>query len=296
MIIVTGASGHLGHAIVENLVGRVPANQVVASVRDPEKAADLSALSVEVRHGDFDDPESLRRAFEGARLVLIVSSNARSTGGDPLAQHRAAIEAARAAGAERIIYTSQMAASPSSVFPPALDHAATEDMLRQCGVAWTSLRHGFYAASGIMLMGDALKTGVIEAPADGKIAWTAHADLAEADAAIVAKIFLGNGERFDGPTPPLTGSEALDLADLAGIASALCSRPIRRQVPSDEDFSAKLAARGVANTVASIALGLYVASRRGEFAAVDPMLERLLNRPPISMRDVIADHIAASRD
>ena len=177
MIIVTGASGKLGHAIVEQLVARVPVDQVGASVRDPAKAADLTALGVRVRRGDFADPESLRHAFAGATEVLIVSSNARASGGDTLAQHRSAIDAARAVGAGRIVYTSHMGASASSAFPPMHDHAATEEMLRQSGLAWTALRHGFYAASGVALMGDALETGVLEAPADGKVAWTAHAAL-----------------------------------------------------------------------------------------------------------------------
>lgn len=179
MIVVTGATGHLGRAIVEHLVARVPPERIGASVRDPAKAEAFRTLGVRVRHGDFDDPVSLRQAFEGATQVLIVSSNARASGGDPLALHRAAIDAACAVGVKRIVYTSHMAASASSAFPPMLDHAATEDMLRGCGLAWTALRNGFYAASGLMLMGDALTTGLLEAPADGKVSWTAHADLAE---------------------------------------------------------------------------------------------------------------------
>ena len=282
MIIVTGATGQLGRAIVHKLVERVPANQVGASVRDPAKAAELEALGVRVRHGDFADPESLRYAFEGATQLLMVSSNAAAYGGDPLAQHRSAIEAASAAGARRIVYTSHMAASPASAFPPARDHAATEEMLRQSGLAWTALRHGFYAASGIMLMGDALKTGVLEAPADGKVAWTTHADLAEADA-----IILADEGRYDGPTPPLTGSQTLDLADLAGIASELTGRPVHRQILPDDELRAKMAARGLPDAAANMALGLYAASRNGEFASVDPKLERLLGRRAISMRDLI---------
>ncbi|MBC8122484.1 MAG: NAD(P)H-binding protein [Gemmatimonadaceae bacterium] len=285
MIIVTGATGHLGRAIVEKLVERVPANQVGASVRDLEKAADLEALGVRVRQGDFDDPESLRHAFEGAAQVLIVSSNAQAYGGDPLTQHRSAIEAARATGAGRIVYTSHMAASDSSAFPPMLDHNATEAMLRQSGLAWTALRNGFYAASGIALMGDALETGVLEAPVDGKVSWTAHADLAEA-----AAIILANEGRYNGPTPPLTGSQSLDLADLAGIASELLDRPVRRQTLPDEDLRARMAARGP-DRAADMVLGLYVASREGEFAPVDPTLERLLGRRPISMRDLIAEKV-----
>ena len=288
MIIVTGASGQLGRAIVQKLVQRVPASQVGASVRDPEKAGDLAALGVRVRRGDFADPASLAHAFEGAAQVLIVSSNASAYGGDPLAQHRTAIEAARAAGAGRIVYTSHMAASSASAFPPMRDHAATEEMLRQSGLAWTALRNGFYASSGLMFLGDALKTGVLEVPADGKVSWTAHADLAEA-----AAIILSDEGQYEGPTPPLTGSQALGLADFAGIASEFQAQPIHRQTISDEDFQAKMAAYGMPSHVVGIMLGFYLASRHGEFAAVDPTLERLLGRSPIAMRDVVAEKASA---
>ncbi|MDZ4762001.1 MAG: NAD(P)H-binding protein, partial [Alphaproteobacteria bacterium] len=207
---------------------------------------------------------------------------------DTLSQHRSAIEAAQAAGARRIVYTSHMAASAASAFPPMLDHAATEDMLRQSALAWTALRHGFYAASGIALMGDALKTGEIAAPADGKVSWTAHADLAEA-----AAIILAEEGTYEGPTPPLTGSQSLDLADLAGISADLLDRPVRRQTLSDEDERAGLIARGAPERAADMVLGLYVASRNGEFAAVDPTLERLLGRRLTGMRDLIAAKIAS---
>ena len=286
MFVVTGATGHLGRAIIERLVNRVPASQVGASVRDLAKAADLSALGIRVRQGDFDDPQSLLHTFEGAAQVLLVSSNARAYGGDTLGQHRAAIEAARAAGAGRIVYTSHMAASGSSAFRPMLDHHATEEMLRQSGLAWTALRNGFYAASGIALMGDALETSVVAAPADGRVSWTAHADLAEA-----AAVILADEGRYDGPTPPLTGSQSLDLADLAQLASELLDCPIRRQVLPDEDLRAKMAARGAPESVADVVLGLYRASRNGEFATVDPTLERLLDRRPITMRDLIAKKV-----
>jgi uncharacterized protein YbjT (DUF2867 family) len=214
-----------------------------------------------------------------------MSSNAAAHGGDALGQHRSAIAAARHAGVKRVIYTSHMAASATSAFPPMLHHHATETMLRESGLAWTSLRNGFYAASGIALMGDALQTGVLEAPADGKISWTAHADLAEAAAVILA----ANGS-CDGPTPPLTASDALDLADLAAIAAELTNRPMRRQLLGDDELRARMAARGAERAV-DIVLGLYVASRHGEFAAVDPTLQELLGRRPIRMREVLAEKI-----
>jgi len=285
MIIVTGATGSLGRLIVQNLIERVPASTVGVSVRNPGKAADLEARGVRVRHGDFAEPTSLAHAFEGATQVLIVSSNARAYGGDAIAQHRAAISAARTAGARRIVYTSHMGASASSLFSPMLDHAATEDLLRASEVAWTSLRNGFYASSGVMLLGDAMKSGAVEAPSDGKVVWTAHADLAEAAARILA-----DEGCFDGPTPPLTASEALDLADLARLASECYGRPIRREVVAEDVHRAKMAARGVPPAVVEISLGLHRASRAGEFCAVDPTLERLLGRRPTTMRDVIAKH------
>jgi len=290
MIVVTGASGQLGHAIVEQLLRRFPAGRLGVSVRDENKVADLSARGVRVRRADFDDAPSLRQAFQGAEQVLIVSSNARAFGADPLVQHRAAIDAARSVGARRVLYTSHMAASDSSSFAPMHDHHATELLLRRSGLAWTALRNGFYAASGLAFMGNALQTGQLHAPLDGKVSWTAHADLAEA-----AAIILANEGRFDGPTPPLIGQRALDLADLAQLASDLLGRPVTRTLQSEDSLRERMSARGLPASVTDIALGFYAASRRGELAAVDPTLEELLGRPPIGMLELIAAEIAQLR-
>lgn len=169
-IIVTGATGQLDRLIVEKLVRRVPPNQISVSVRDPKKATDLEALDVRVRKGNFNNADSRLSAFEGATQVLIVSFNARASGRDSFVYHRTAINAAKAAGVRQTVYTSHMAASATSAFPPAQDHTATEGMLRQSGSAW--IRHGFYAASGLMINSEGLKSGAIEAPADGKVLWT----------------------------------------------------------------------------------------------------------------------------
>lgn len=288
MIVVTGATGQLGHAIVENLVGLVSADQVGASCRNPEKAADLTALGVRVRQGDFAEADSLTQAFEGVTQLLLVSSNARAEGGDPLAQHRSAIEAARAAGAKRIVYTSQMAASATSAFPPMHDHAATEDMLSRSGMAWTALRHGFYGASGIAMVSNAMETGELETAKDGKFSWVAHADLAEA----AAVVLTGEG-RYDGPTPPLTGSQALDFGDLADIASDLQAKTVRRKMFTDGQMRAKIMARGAPDRAIDMVMGLYIAARNGEWATVDPTLELLLGRELITMRDLMAEKVGS---
>ncbi|RYG67337.1 SDR family oxidoreductase [bacterium] len=284
MIIITGATGQLGQAITELLLAKVPADQIGVSVRDVEKAKSFSERGVRVRHGDFGDAASLSHAFEGASQVLIISSN--STHDAAVQHHHTAIEAAKAAGASRILYSSHMGSNPESPFPPMPDHAASEELLKNSGVAFTSLRNGFYANSGLMLMGQALETGYIFAPEDGPISWTTHADLAEA-----AVIALTEEGRLDGLTPALTASKALDLADIAAIASELAGRPIQRVVVSDEEYRATLITRGVPTHRADLLVGMFLASRKGEFATVDPTLENLLGRPPVSMREFLASRI-----
>jgi NAD(P)H dehydrogenase (quinone) len=170
------------------------------------------------------------------------------------------------------------------------DHAATEAMLQASGIAFTSLRNGFYAESGLMLMGRALETGKLVAPEDGPVAWTAHADLA--DAAVIALIDEG---RLEGLTPSLTGPQALDLAAIAAIASELIGRKITRVTESNKEYCAGLISRGVPESRADMLVGLFAASRNGEFAAVDPTLQRLLGRPPMPFRDLLAKGLSEGR-
>src|SRR4051812_48284904 len=138
MLVVTGATGTLGRLVVEALLQRVSADQIGVSVRDPAQAADFARRGIRVRRGDYSDPASLTSAFEGASRVLVVSSN--SAGDQAVHQHRTAIAAAKAAGASRIFYTSHVGADATSAFAPMPDHAATEAVLRESGVAFTSLR------------------------------------------------------------------------------------------------------------------------------------------------------------
>ncbi len=287
MFVVTGGSGQLGRAIVEELLRRVEPARIGVSVRDPRKVAEVAARGVRVRAADFNEGDSLRAAFEGASQVLLISSNVRSIGGDPVAQHRTAIEAARSAGVRRILYTSHQAASATSAFAPARDHAATEALLAASGLPHTVLRNGYYATTVRMLLGDAVNTGALRLPLDGPVTWTAQADLAEA-----AAIILTDEGRFDGPVT-LTSQRAVDLTEVAEIASALTGRSIRREVVPDEVYLAVLAERGVPATAVKIFQSIFAASRAGEFAAVDPTLEALLGRPPQTVREVLARAFAA---
>ncbi|QFZ19527.1 SDR family oxidoreductase [Saccharothrix syringae] len=283
MIIVTGANGKLGRAVATRLLDRIGPEGVGACVRDPDRARDLAERGVRVRRGDFADAASLAHAFEGASRVLVVSVD--TTGEAAVELHRTAIEAAGAAGA-RVVYTSHLGADPGSPFPPMPDHAATEAVLRNSGTAFTSLRNGFYAASALMLLGTALRTGELAAPEDGPVSWTAHDDLAEAAVAALT------GDALDGVTPALTGAEAVDLAGVAAIASELTGRSIRRVVVADEEYRAGLLGHGVPHPTADLLLGMFAASRRGAFAEVDPALGRLLGRPPVPLREFLRTELA----
>jgi NAD(P)H dehydrogenase (quinone) len=289
MIVVTGATGTLGRLVVDELLARVPAERIGVSVRDPAKARHLHERGVRVRAGDFADAGSLSSAFEGASQVLLVSAG--TTGDTAMNLHATAIEAAVAAGAERIVYTSHMGADPTSAFPPMRDHAATEELLAGCGVAYTSLRNGFYTSTVEVLLkrSGALETGELAVPQDGPVAWTTHADLAEA--AAIALVEAG----FDGITPGLTASETVDMTEIAAISSELTGHAIRRVVVSDDDYRDALVARGAPAAAADMLVSLLTAARRGDFAPADSTLTRLLDRHPTTVREVLRANLQPIR-
>jgi NAD(P)H dehydrogenase (quinone) len=189
--------------------------------------------------------------FEGACQVLIVSSGILGEAG--IRQHQTAIDTAKKAGAGRVLYTSHMGSSPTSHFPPMLNHAATEELLKASGIAYTSLRNGFYAASAVMLIGRAIKTGELIAPPDGPVAWTSHSDLAEATAAIISE------QKFDGLTPNLTASEAIDMDGITAIASEIIGQPLRIIVVSDEEYRDHLISQGLPGDRADMLMGMFLA-------------------------------------
>ncbi|MFD7716689.1 NAD(P)H-binding protein [Streptomyces sp. NPDC059814] len=285
MIIVTGATGKLGRRIVEGLLTRLPAEQVGISVRDPEKAKEFADRGVRVRRGSFTDAAGLAHAFEGASQVLIVSVD--KMGDECVRQHRLAIDGAVAAGARRILYTSQMGARHDSHFQACRDHAATEDALRASGVPFTSLRNGFYAASALQFAAHGIESGEIVLPADGPVTWTTHADLADAAAAVLA-----DEGRFDGPTPPLTAAQALTFDDIAGIAGDITGRTVTRTTAPDAEFREQLMGQGAPAETADQLLGIFAAARAGEFSAVDPTLAALIGREPLSMSSVLHEQLS----
>ncbi len=286
MILVTGATGNFGRQGVEGLLEKLPPEQVGVSTRDPGKAEDLKQLGVRVCQGDFADPSTLRQAFDGAEQVLIVSGTA--MGADGVRQHANAIQAAKDAGAKRILYTSHQGRGEASIFVPTREnHVPTDALLAGCGVPYVSLQNGFYAESALYQLRGLKDTGRIALPADGPVSWTARADLAEAAVAVL----LEPGLLADGPSPALTGSEMLDFSDVARIVSAILDKPVEREVVSDEAYKATLVKQGMPELYAGLLLSLYAAARAGEFAVLDPTLERLIGRKPTPLRKVLEEFL-----
>jgi NAD(P)H dehydrogenase (quinone) len=283
VIIVTGATGSLNGSTVDHLLEALPASDVAVVVRDVEKAARFADRGVEVRTGDYADPASLPAAFAGADQLLLVSAS--DPHADAVALHRNAVEAAVSVGVGRVLYTSHQGAAPDTPFGPGRDHAATEELLAESGLAWTSLRNGFYAHSLTWFLGDWRETGVIAVPADGPVSWTAREDEAEA----AARILLSDGAH-DGPTT-LTAPSAPTFTEIAAIAADVAGRPVETVVLGDEEWLAHQVASGQPEFMARFMLGMYHAAAGGFFAGTDPVLGELLGREPRSVRDLLTDQM-----
>ncbi|WP_454314683.1 NAD(P)H-binding protein [Streptomyces phaeoluteigriseus] len=219
MIVVTAASGALGRLVIDQLTARCPADRVVAAVRDPGKAAELSARGIRVRIGDYDAPATLRDAFEGADRLLLISSPEL----DPTRradQHRAAIDAARQAGVGSIVYTSFLGADTQADGMTAAHHT-TERALSVSGLPHTVLRHPFYSEA---FLNESLRTAVASGHlADGTggrgLNTALRSDLAEAAARVLTEDgHLGRAYDF-------TGS-LWDYGQLAKALSRLSGRPV----------------------------------------------------------------------
>lgn len=281
MIVVTGATGALNGATVDHLAARVPVEQLAVAVREPARAARFAEQGIAVRRGDYADPASLPGAFAGADQLLLVSSN--DPGGDTVALHRTAIEAAVQAGVGRVLYTSHQGAAAANPFRPCQVHAATEELLAASGLAWTALRNGFYAHTLAWLVGDWRTTGRVVVPADGPVSWTSRDDSAEAAAAVVA-----SDGAHDGPVT-LTAPAAPTFADVAEHLSRTAGRAVALDVVGEDAWLARQVEAGLPEAAARFTLGIFDGAREGFFAGTDPLLATLLGRDPQPATAVLAE-------
>jgi len=280
MITVTGSSGHLGRLTVQALLKRgVPAGELVAVARDPQKVDDLAAAGVQVRQGDYSRPETLGPALAGTDVLVLISS---SEVGQRVAQHRNIVDAAVAAGVGRIVYTSILKADTSGA-ALAAEHLATEQLIRESGLPFTFLRNCWYLENYTENLAPALQFGaVFGATAGGRVAAAARADYA--DAAAVVAIGTGHGNAVY----ELGGDQPFTMAELAEEVSRRTGRQVVSTDLPAEEYTKVLVQAGLPEPYAAVLADSDVAIGRGDLTTDRTDLRDLIGRPTTTLADAVA--------
>ncbi|WP_294330005.1 SDR family oxidoreductase [uncultured Sphingomonas sp.] len=277
MYAVTGASGQLGRLVVDSLLEKVAPDQIVALVRNPASVADFAAKGVTVRAFDYDAPETLAPALAGVTRLLLISGNAV---GSRVPQHRAVIDAAKAAGVELIAYTSILRAQTSPVLLAA-EHKATEDLLAESGVPHALLRNGWYTENYLMGAGAAIAHGVLIGSAgDGVVSAASRADYAEAAAVVLTRGIAGVFE--------LAGDSGFTLAELAAALSDIAGKPVPFQNLPQADYAKALEGAGLPGPFAAILADSDARVADGALFDDSKTLSGLIGRPTTPWRETIA--------
>ncbi len=273
---VSGASGHLGRAVVSELLQRADGHEVVAITRTPETISGPA----QGRFGDYNRPESLAQAYAGLDRLLIISTVDAVKRG---AQNVAAIDAAVRAGVKHIVFMS--AAGTRRAEEPALgaSYWRGEQLLIATAPAWTILRMNFYAEALVQQAQASLDRGVLTGLAENRVAFVARGDVAAA----AAGILIGDGHA--GAIYNATGPERLSGAERAALIAEITGRPLAFLAITEEQLRAGLTQAGLPVEVVNTVINLQASFAAGEFDIVTGDVERLGGRPPKPLRDVLAE-------
>jgi NAD(P)H dehydrogenase (quinone) len=283
-LVITGAAGQLARRVTELVLTKVQPMDLIVTTRTPAVLAALAERGVAVRYADFAEPRSLRAAFAGAERLLLVSI---SDLHERDVRHRAAIDAAKAAGVQHIVYTSGLKPAPPNPAVVAPSHYATEQSLLQSGIGWTVLRNSLYADYQLPEASRALATGeLVHNRGRGRVAYVAREDCAAAAAAVLV------GDGHAGAVYEITGSESFTADDLAALYARLGRRPVRTRNLADADFVAALVGAATdddhlrygAELVASFGRAI----REGYMDSCTDAVAKLTGRPPLTLQHVLA--------
>lgn len=279
MIAITGATGQLGHLVIEQLLKTVPANQIVAIVRNPAKADALSQQGVVVRQADYADEAAFTAALGGVDKLLLISS---SEVGQRAAQHQNVINAAKAAGVKFIAYTSLLHADTSPLGLH-VEHVQTEKALAESGVPYALLRNGWYTENYLASVPPALDHGVfIGAAGEGKIASATRADYAAAAAKVISE------EGHAGKVYELAGDNAWTLSELAAELSKQSGKKVAYQNLSEADFAATLKGAGLPAGLADMLADSDTGASKGGLFDDSRTLSNLIGRPTTPLAQSIS--------
>jgi len=282
MIVITGAAGQLGRLVIASLIRRgVPTSEIVAAAHTPSKATDLAALGVRVREADYNKLDTLAKAFEGATTLLLISS---PNADNRFPEHRAAVDAAKAAGVQLLAYTSVLNADTTTLLVGA-DHQATEKYVTASGIPWVFLRHPSYLENYTGSLGSALEHGGIPGAAgDGRNSAATRADLADA-AAVVLKSPDGRA----GKSYELGNDIAFTMKEFAAEVSKQSGKKVVYNNMSEQAYRALLESVGLPATIAR-----YVADSDAKAASHDELytasrdLSGLIGHPTTTFGEAIA--------
>ena len=278
MIAITGATGQLGHLVLQNLLKTTAASQIVAIVRNPAKAESLSQQGIVVRQADYTDEAAFTAALQGVDKLLLISS---SEVGQRASQHRNVINAAKAAGVKFIAYTSLLHADKSPLGLH-VEHVETEKMLADSAIPYALLRNGWYTENYLASAPPALEHGVfIGAAGEGKIASATRADYAAAAARVIAE------EGHAGKVYELAGDEAWTLSELAAELSKQSGKNVVYQNLSEADFAAALKSVGLPAGLADMLADSDVGAAKGGLFDDSHTLSALIGRPTTPLAESI---------
>ncbi|PAE11365.1 NAD(P)-dependent oxidoreductase [Niallia circulans] len=268
-LLVTGATGKLGSKIVNVLLAKVPADQLAVSVRNPEKAEDLRAKGVDVRHGDFDQPETLAAAFKGIDRLLIISAD-----GDTetrIRQHNNAVDAAKNAGVSFIAYTSIANAQESTNFLAEV-HKATEIAIQKTGIPYSFLRNNWYLENELSTI-QGVQAGApwVTSAASGKVGWALQQDYAEAAAEVLA------GEGHENTIYELSG-KPLSQEEIAAAVSQVIGKEVPVQHVDDSKYAEIMTQAGIPDFVVPMLVAIQKDIRKGTLDIESNDFEKLLGR------------------
>ncbi|GAB2877245.1 SDR family oxidoreductase [Streptomyces deserti] len=276
-IVVTGATGHLGRHVVEQLLEKVPADQITAVVRNAEKAAGFADRGVRIALADYNAPETFDGLFSAGDKVLLISGNEFDKG--RVRQHEVVIDAAKAADVTLLAYTSALGSLTAAL---ADDHRATEEAIVSSGVPYVLLRNGWYHENYTENLAPVLEhNAVVAAAGEGRVSSASRADYAAAAVAVLT------GEGHENATYELGGDTAWSFAEYAAELSRQTGRDIAYNVVTPEVLTGILTGAGLPEPLAAILAGVDVSIEKGELATFTGDLNRLIGRPTTPLSEAI---------
>lgn len=280
MILITGASGNLGKSLIDFLLKNTRTEEVAALVRDPQKADALQSREVQIRQGDYEDYNSLQKAFEGVEKLVFISTSV--TGEDRNRQHSNVVKAAKEAGVQHVYYTSIVNPSENATFSATPGHYLTEKWIKEAGLGYTFFRNNLYMDLIPAIVGNAAETGTLYfAAGDQRASFVLREDIAEALANVVLD------ENRENKIYTIASPHAYTFVDVAVALDKAVGKSIKYVSISTQDMKNSMQEAGVPQPIVEITTNMADALQKGEFDTPDPTLAKLLGREPVDLETFV---------